>query len=71
VEKVMEKFTRLTIGSLTGFAQAPHPDCRMVIGHVGTPGFDACVHAGWLMPQVSEVDSKTARFYAEKERRNG
>lgn len=60
----METYTRLTIGSLTGFAQAPHPDCRMVLGEKDF----RLEQAGWLMPQVSEVHPKTAKYRAHMAR---
>jgi hypothetical protein len=41
-------YETLSIGALTGFIQAPHPDARMVIGEV-----DGHIEqAGWLMPEV-------------------
>lgn len=57
-------YERLSIGSLTGFGQAPHPDARMVIGE--KDGHNE--QAGWLMPQVSEVHPKTARWQAHMAR---
>lgn len=46
-------YEKLSIGALTGFVQAPHPDARMVLGHTKR---DATIndieHAGWLMPEV-------------------
>lgn len=66
----MKTFASMTIGSLTRFIQAPHPDARMVMAsHVEDPKCSDIVHAGWLMPQVGEVDEKTARFYEAKRRR--
>ena len=41
----------------------PHPDARRVWG-LDLDG-DGSKQAGWLMPQVSEVDPKTARFKAQ------
>lgn len=51
-------YERLSIGALTGFVQAPHPDARMVIGEVD--GHNE--QAGWLMPEIAEVHPKTARW---------
>ena len=49
----MAHFKRMTIGALTHFAQAPHPEARMVLAsHVDNPKVDDLVHAGWLMPEV-------------------
>lgn len=59
----MKTFHKLSIGALTNFADAPHPDCRMVIGHTKPNArVDELVHAGWLMPQIAEVHPKTARW---------
>jgi hypothetical protein len=58
-------YETLSIGALTGFIQAPHPDARMVIGEKDGRN----EHAGWLMPQVGEVDEKTARYERDKRRR--
>lgn len=73
----MSTYKYLKIGSLTGFAQAPHPEARMVLAsHEAEPVCSEIKHAGWLMPQVSEVHPKTARWQAHmarfaKENSNG
>lgn len=67
----MSKYYKtLSIGALTGFSQAPHPDARMVLGSLSaTPTVAQIEHAGWLMPQMGEVDEKTRRFEEAKRRR--
>jgi hypothetical protein len=58
-------YKRLMIGSLNSFAQAPHHLARMVLAsHEESPTCNEIEHAGWLMPQVSEVHPKTARYRA-------
>ena len=59
----MSTYKYLKIGSLTGFAQAPHPEARMVLAsHLDDPRCDQIEQAGWLMPQIAEVHPKTARW---------
>ncbi len=45
----------------------PHPEARPVFFDV--PGRRTRKHVGWLMPQIGEVDEKTAKFYAAKAKR--
>ena len=63
-------YKTMCFGALTGFEQAPHPDARMVLAtRSSTPGVADWEHAGWLMPQIGEVDEKTRRFEEAKRRR--
>ena len=63
-------FKTLSIGCLTRYHDAPHKDARLVLGSLSeTPTMSEIVRAGWLMPQIGEVDEKTRRFEEAKRRR--